>query len=224
MAVIKDIIYGGPNMGVYLALSNKVFLYPPKVNPKMIKFVQGLSPNIIPIETFINGASVIGVYVAMNSNGMIVPSLIHDSEMIHLRDSLPKDFTITEIDSDDNTFGNLILCNDKGAIISPLLTDALEAIEKTLKVPVKIFNFAKSKLPGSCGLVNSRGVVVHPVTTDKEAETISQILKVNIDVSTINCGNPFLRGGAVVNDFGGIFGRSTTGPEISRCTEILELN
>lgn len=223
MAILKDLIYGSPNLGSYIALSNTVCLYPPKANPKLVPFIQSLNPDLIALETMIHGSSVLGVYVAMNSSGMIVPNLIKEDELIGIQSQLPKTFKITAIDSDDNAFGNLILCNDKGAILSPLLIDAQEIIEKTLNVPTKVFNFAKSKLPGACGLANNKGVVVHPMTTDEEAEVVSKILQVQIDVSTINCGNPFLRGGAIVNDFGGIFGRTTTGPEISRCVEILEL-
>lgn len=223
MAILKDLIYGSPSIGVYLALSNKLCVYPPKINPKIIEFIQESNPGIQTIETFVNGSSVAGVYIAMNSYGMIIPESIPEEEIRRFQNVLPKEFTITQIDSDDNTFGNLILCNDKGAIISPLLVDALDVIQKTLKVPTKVFNFGKSKLPGSCALANNKGCVVHPMTTESEAEEIAKILKVEIDVSTINCGDPFLRGGAIINDNTGIFGRTTTGPEISRIVEILQI-
>ena len=141
--------------------------------PKVSVINLSINPNIIPIETLINGSSVLGTYVAMNSYGMIVPNAIREEELNLIQSSLPQDYKITGIDSDDNTFGNLILCNDKGAVISPLLIDAQEIIEKTLNVPAKVFNFAKSKLPGACGLVNNKGVVVHPMTTDEEPEIIS---------------------------------------------------
>lgn len=223
MGILKDLVFGGPNIGIYLALNNNIFLYPPNTNPKIVKFIQDSSPNINLIETYINRASVLGVYIAMNSNGMIVPSIINDDELEKIRAQVPKDFVIAAIETEDNAYGNLILCNDKGAILSPLLVDAQKIIEKTLKVPTQILNFAKSKLPGSCSLVNNKGVVVHPLTSEKEAETIAEVLKVNIDVSTINCGNPFLRGGAIVNDTIGIFGRTITGPEIQRITEIMQI-
>ena len=223
MAILKDLIYGSPSIGVYLALSNKLCVYPPKINPKIVQFIQDSNPGIQLIESFINGSSVAGVYIAMNSFGMILPDSVPAEEIHRFQNVLPKDFIITQIDSDDNTFGNLILCNDKGAVISPLLVDALDIIQKTLKVPTKVFNFAKSKLPGSCALANNHGCVVHPMTTEKEAEELAKILQVEIDVSTINCGDPFLRGGAVINDTTGIFGRTTTGPEISRIVEILHI-
>jgi translation initiation factor 6 len=224
MAILKDNIYGGPNIGTYTVLTNRFFLHPPQTSPSILKFINDLSPKLDPIEIMLNNSTVLGVYVAANSHGMIIPHLTKDTELDKLRSSLPKGYAITEIESDDNAYGNLILCNDHGAIISPLLVDSQEAIASTLNVPVKIFHFANSKLPGSCGLATNKGVVIHPMATEKEAEVIATHLKVkSIDVSTVNCGNPFLRGGAVVNDTVGIFGRSTTGPEMARISDILSL-
>jgi translation initiation factor 6 len=223
MVIFKDNIYGGPNIGTYTLMTNKIFLYPPQTSPSILKFIQE-STSLEPIELLINNSTVLGVYAAANSNGMIISHFVRDTEIDLLKKHLPKDFTIIELESEDNAYGNLILCNDKGAIISPLLVDYKEIIEKTLKVPCKVFHFAGSKLPGSCALANNQGVVIHPMATEKEAEEVAKALQVeNIDVSTINCGNPFLRGGAVVNNQVGIFGRATTGPEMARITEILHL-
>ncbi len=168
MVILKDLIYGNATLGVYIAMSNNVCLFPPKANPKLASLILSINPNIIPIETLINGSSVLGTYVAMNSYGMIVPNAIREEELNLIQSSLPQDYKITGIDSDDNTFGNLILCNDKGAVISPLLIDAQEIIEKTLNVPAKVFNFAKSKLPGACGLVNNKGVEDIPLQRTKK--------------------------------------------------------
>ena len=224
MVLFKDNIYGGPNIGTYTVLTNKFFMYPPKASPSLLKSVAEINPKIEMFEAMVNNSTVLGVYIAANSNGMIIPHLVKDTELAVLKKNLPKSYMITELDMEDNTYGNLILCNDKGAIVSPLLMDSKEIIEQTLKVPVKIFHFASSKLPGSCGLANNQGVVIHPMSTEKEAEMIAQTLQVaHVDVSTINCGNPFLRGGAVVNDTVGIFGRSTTGPEMVRISEVLNL-
>jgi translation initiation factor 6 len=224
MPILKENIYGGPNIGTYSVLSNKFFLYPPKISTTLNKFVQDLQPAVDQIEMTINNSTVLGVYIVANSYGMIIPNLVRETEIETLKQHLPKTYTITALESEDNAYGNLILSNDKGAIVSPLLVDSKDIIEKTLKVPVQIFHFANSKLPGSCGLATNHGVVIHPMATEKEAEAIAAALKVdNVDVSTINCGNPFLRGGAVVNDTAGIFGRATTGPEIARIMEVLQL-
>ena len=137
---------------------------------------------------------------------------------------MKKEFQIAVIETESNAFGNLVLCNDKGAIISQKLEEAKDIISKALQVPVEILEFAESDLPGSCGLANNSGVVVHPMITESDAEKIAQVLQVEIDVSTINLGNPFIGGGAIVNDFGALFGRESTGPEIQRIMEVLNLD
>ena len=223
MTIIKEIAFGVSEVGVYLALNNQYLIYPPKINPKLIKDAKTLNPKVIPIETFIGGAAVVGSFIAMNSNGILLPNSIAEDELRNLTQNMKKDFQIGIIETDQNAFGNLVLCNDYGAIISPIIADAKDAIRDVLRVPVEVFQFAGSNLPGSCGIANNKGVVVHPMITEHEAEVIHDILKVEIDVTTINCGNPFVSAGCVVNDTNGIFGRTTTGPEIQRIVEVLQL-
>jgi translation initiation factor 6 len=221
--ILKEIIYGNQEVGTYLALNNDYFLYPQRINPKIVEFIKHNRPDIVTIETFIAGSPVIGSFVAMNSYGMIVPDLITDDELELLQKNTKKEFQITSISLEDNAFGNLILCNDKGAIISPKLEEAREIIEKALKVPTRVLRFADSDLAGSCGLANNSGVLVHPMITEEEALIIEKTLKVEIDVSTVNLGSPYLGGGAVVNDSIAIFGQNSTGPEMQRILEILDL-
>ena len=223
MPILKEAIYGNQEVGTYLALNNDYFLYPQKINPKIVEFIKQVRPDIVTIETFIAGSPVIGSFVAMNSYGMIVPDLITDDELEILQKNTKKEFQITSISLEDNAFGNLVLCNDKGAIISPKLEEARDIIEKALKVPTRVLRFADSDLAGSCGLANNSGVLVHPLITEEEAAIIEKTLKVEIDVSTVNCGSPYLGGGAIVNDSIAIFGQDSTGPELQRIMEILDL-
>ncbi|MHA1510808.1 MAG: translation initiation factor IF-6 [Promethearchaeota archaeon] len=223
MPILKEIIYGNQEVGTYLALNNNYFIYPQKINPKIVDFIKQNRPDIVTIETFIAGSPVIGSFVAMNSYGMIVPDLITDDELELLQKNTKKEFQITSISLDDNAFGNLVLCNDKGAIISPKLEEARDIIEIALKVPTRVLRFADSDLAGSCGLANNSGVLVHPMVTEEEAIIIEKTLKVDIDVSTVNCGSPYLGGGAIVNDTEAIFGQNSTGPELQRIMEILQL-
>ncbi len=224
MPVKKDVVFGSSNIGVSLAMNNKYFIHPPKINPNIIEFAKKIHPDMISIETFIGGGSVVGALVVMNSHGIVVPSTIQEDEMEILQSNFAKDFQITVLETENNAFGNLILCNDKGAIISPKLGEAAEVIENALKVPVRVLEFAGSDLAGSCGLANNHGVLVHPMVDEASAQIISDVLQVDIDVSTVNTGNPFLGGGAVVNDYGAIFGRDSTGPEIQRLLEILQID
>jgi len=226
MTILKYQLFGRNSVGVYIALNNLFGLYPSTlIKSAEKKIISALGVPLFPFS--INNSTLIGVYTASNKNGIIVPHIIRDDELINLKtytEKLNNDYRIGVLKSIDNAFGNLILCNDKGAIISSFLKDYRKEIEDTLGVEVTIYEFADNYLPGSIGLVNNNGCLVHPLTNDEEIEKITSILKVDeTDVSTVNRGIPYLSSGASVNDTSGIFGLECTGPEMMRLTNVLRL-
>jgi translation initiation factor 6 len=48
---------------------------------------------------------------------------------------------------------------------------------------------------------------------DEERELLKEVLKVDVDVGTINMGCPFVASGILANDNGVVVGGLTTGPE-----------
>lgn len=224
MAILKAQIFGSNSVGVYLAANNKFVLYPPSLLANMRKKFQKIFT--IPLYSLtINNSKLLGVYTASNKNGIILPKLIRDDELDKLSSYLDNnDYQVGILESKDNAFGNLILCNDKGAIISSLLQDYRDKIEQILGVETIVYEFANYYLPGSISLCNNQGCLVHPLATDEEIEMIKSILKVEeTDVSTINRGIPYLSAGAIVNDHSGIFGNFSTGPEMMRLSNVLQL-
>lgn len=226
MSILKYQLFGKNSVGVYLTVNNIFGLYPSTLLNFAIKKIKStFKEPFFPIS--INNSTLLGVYLASNKYGIIVPHIVRDDELNNLTKftaNIKDDYQIGIIKSIDNAFGNLILCNDKGAIISSLLKDFRHEIENILNVECEIFEFTNNYLPGSIGLANNNGCVVHPLTNDKEVEQISSILRVSeVDVSTVNRGIPYLSSGATVNDYSGIFGLACTGPEMMRMTDILGL-
>jgi len=223
LTILKAQIFGGSLIGVYLAANNAFVLYPRLLmKPIIKKFKAVFDEPLYPIT--INNSNLIGIYSSSNKYGIVVPHVMRDDEINTLKSYIDGKVQIGVIKSIDNAFGNLILCNDKGAIISSLLKDYKREIEDILNVEVEVYEFAGSYLPGSISLVNSKGCVIHPLTTDEEIENIISILKVEeADVSTINRGIPYLSAGGIVNDNNGIFGVDSTGPELMRMTGVLRL-
>ena len=223
MTILKSQIFGGNSVGIYLAANNNFVLYPPTLIQQTIKKYESVFK--IPLYcTTINNSKLLGVYSASNKFGIIVPHLIRDDELDFLKAKLGDSVQIGILNSIDNAYGNLILCNDKGAIVSPLLREYKDQIEDILNVEAEIYEFANYHLPGSISLCNNHGCLVHPLSTDEEIEEIRNILKVEeVDVSTINRGIPYLSSGAIVNDRDGIFGKDSTGPEMMRLSNILQL-
>ncbi|MBN1216016.1 MAG: translation initiation factor IF-6 [Candidatus Lokiarchaeota archaeon] len=225
MTILKAQIFGGSLIGVYLEANNSYLLHPPDlIDTYRNRFKKVFEIDFYPIT--INNSRLVGVYSKSNSHGIILPSIIREDELNRLEiisKEREKPFEIGTLECGDNTFGNLILCNDKGAIISSLLKEQKKKISEILNVETVIFDFAGSCLPGSIGIANNKGCLVHPMANDDEIDFISSILKVETDVSTINRGIPYLSSGAVVNDNSGIFGSFSTGPEMMRLTNVLQL-
>jgi len=222
MTILKAQVYGGSLIGVYLTANNLFVLYPTNLFKSTLEnFKKIFTVPLYPLT--INNSNLLGVYTAANKFGMIVPNLIRDDEHNKLRSYVKDSYQIGVLDAIDNAFGNMIICNDKGAIISSLLKDHRRKIQDILNVETVIHEFASYYLPGSISLANNLGCLVHPLSSDEEIEYIASILKVETDVSTINRGIPYISSGAVVNDTSGIFGLDSTGPEMMRLTNVLNL-
>jgi translation initiation factor 6 len=222
MTILKSQLYGGSLVGVYLTANNSFVLYPNNLLDMYLeKFKSVFEVPLYPI-TF-NNSNLLGVYSAGNKFGIIVPHLIREDELDALKAITDNGAQIGVLKSIDNAFGNLILCNDKGAIISSLLKKEKNQIQDVLNVETVVFEFASSYLPGSISIANNHGCLVHPLSSDDEIDLIASVLKVETDVSTVNRGIPYISSGAVVNDESGIFGLDSTGPEMQRMSNVLNL-
>jgi len=221
--ILKAQVFGSNLIGVYLVANNSFVLYPTTLLKNILKrFKTAFDKPFFPLT--INISNLLGVLSASNKYGIILPHIINDDEFDMLKGHLRDSIQIGILDSIDNAFGNLILCNDKGAIISTFLKDYRKQIEDVLNVETVVYEFANSYLPGSISIANSYGCLVHPLAEDEEIDYISSVLKVEeTDVSTINRGMPYLGSGAVVNDNSGIFGFQSTGPEMMRLSNVLNL-
>jgi len=114
-------------------------------------------------------------------------------------------------------YGNLIVVNDHGAIASEMLENQREAIREirdTLDVEVAHGHVAGLPYVGSLAVATNIGVLTHPLLTEDEKKLIQDVLKVPVDVGTVNGGIPSIASGLLANDHGAIMGGLTTGPEI----------
>ena len=219
MIIRKDFFGGAESIGVFISVTDSYMLYPPILKKASVEELSKAF-HVPAISITIGNGRVVGAYVAGNRKGLLVPSLILEEELEKLRTSL-SEVKISILDSRDNALGNLILCNDKGALISYKLQAYAEVIKETLNVPVKIGKFAGTDLVGSAGLSNNVGAVIHPLANDQECEYVSHALSVPVDISTVNCGIPYLGACGIANDYALVVGKETTGPELQRLSQML---
>lgn len=207
-------ILGSPNIGVYALTTNYYTIVPVKVsNAKIEKLKKCLKGEVV--STSIGGTTLIGALATANSNGIILPYYASDVELKAIKYVCKGN--VERIESKRTALGNLVLANDKGAIIGENLMREKEIIKKigdALDVEVVFSQIAGLPYVGSLAVATNRGVLAHPMITDEEKEILREVLKVPLDVGTINGGVPFVPSGLLANDNGVVIGSFTTGPEI----------
>lgn len=204
---------GDPNIGFAATVTKEYALYPPEF--KRTEFFQDKKE----CETFLLRTRLPGLFSAGNSNCVIVPADITDHEKKKLEES---DIEFYLLESRNNALGNMILANDKGAYISPRIGDKKEEIEEALGVPVVVGEVASLPNPGSAGVTNNNGALLHREATEEEAEKVQKALGVDeIDIGTINLGSPYVGSGIVCDDENALVGEETSGPEIGRIDRTL---
>ena len=212
MAIYLSNIVGSSSIGVYSLATDQIFIAPGSVP---IKKAEGLSEwlKVKLVQTSIGGSILVGALACANSNGILLPSFTKGEELEAIERSFKGNITVME--TKKTAYGNLVLANDHGAIVDPRLkTPDIQRISETLCVEAVRGEIADLPYVGSLAIATNKGVIAHPLLKDSEREVLEQVLKVPIDVGTINCGIPYVGTGLVANSHTAIAGLYTTGPEI----------
>ena len=168
----------------------------------------------------LGGSTLVGILSSGNVNGLLVPHFTFDNEIRVLRSEL--DCSIVPLKSRLTALGNLILANDKAALVSREFTkEEVQVIRDVLGVEVEVGTVAGSNLVGSYCTVTNRGLLAHIGVTGSELEHLADYFGVPADVSTINCGVPYVSIGLLATSHAAAAGFETTGPELMRISEAL---
>ena len=116
------------------------------------------------------------------------------------------------------------MVNDTGALVHPDMNDnTIESIKENLKVPVHRGTIGSLKTVGMAAVVTNKGLLCHPKATEEEKRTLKDIFGVSVMIGTVNHGSPVIGSGLVANSKGAIIGNLTTGIEMGRIEEALNL-
>ncbi len=212
MGIFRYDLYKSPNVGIFAKSNDSIVLLPygyaETKSKKLIDYLQ-----VEPVFVSIAGNRLIGPMVVLNNKGMILPSLASDDEITYLKQMTG--LNIGRLESKHTAVGNLISANDHGAIVSPLFKGEFDKqIEDILGTSVHTMAVADFNQTGSMIVSNNHGAAIHPKASEKEIETVSSILKVDVEPLTINGGIPYLSSGIICNSKSMIVGSLTTGPEL----------
>ncbi|MEM2688427.1 MAG: hypothetical protein QXR01_01065, partial [Candidatus Bathyarchaeia archaeon] len=93
-------------------------------------------------------------------------------------------------------------------------TSEIRKIADTLGVEAVPGEIAQLPYVGSLAVATNKGVLAHPLLKEEERKLLEDVLKVPVDVGTVNCGIPYVGTGLIGNSHAVVAGSLTTGPEI----------
>ena len=212
---------GNPHVGVYCKANDFVAFVQPHLREKDLREIEeALEANVVKLT--IGGSSIIGSLMAMNSHGMIVTDFIEEEELAIIEKNFEGEILI--IDDKYNAAGNNILTNDYGAIVHPMLRDeTVKKIEETLEVKAVKATIAGINTVGMAAVATNKGVLCHPKVEEEEKKILEEVLGVEVKIGTVNHGMPYVGAGLVANSRGAITGINSTGIELNRIEDALDL-
>ena len=213
MAIYLLNLFGSASIGVYSLATDRMAIIPPQApETKANKVGEWLGVKVA--RTFIGGSVVVGALVSANSKGVILPHYVQKDELETIK-MVADDANLAVMDTRRTAYGNMVLANDSGAIVDPRLKPStVEKISDTLGVEVVPGEIAGLPYVGSLALATNKGVLAHPLIRDEEQQLLREVLKVPVDVGSINCGIPYVATGLIGNSSNVVAGFLTTGPEM----------
>ena len=222
MAISLLDIRGSPNIGVYTLTTDLYTVLPIEVSEAKKETIKKFLNTEI-IYTSIGDSTLLGVLSRANSNGVLVPYYTHDEEIEKIRKAV--DVNVVKMDCNKTALGNLVLANDRGVVVDPELTEekgVVKQIEDALGVEVVQGTIVGLPYVGSLAVATNKGVLTHPMLREDERKLLEDVLKVPVEVGTVNRGVPFVASGLMANSFGVLAGFITTGPEIVMLSQSLD--
>ena len=205
-------LFGNASIGVYSLVNDKIAIIPPQVpETKRQKVEEWLKVKVV--ATTVGKSLVVGALACSNSNGVVLSSFATEEEVKAIKSIA--DINVTVMGTKRTAYGNMVLANDKGAVAHPgMEREDMNKIEETLGVEVVPTKIAGLPYVGSLATATNKGVLAHPLLKEEERKVLNDVLKVPVDVGTINCGIPYVSTGLIGNSTGALVGLLTTGPEM----------
>jgi len=222
LAVFLYGILGSASIGVYSLATEEIAIVPSLVSENKAKRLEEWL-KVKLIRTCIGESVLIGALASANSNGIILPHFVRREEVQAIK-SASTDVNTALMETKRTAYGNMVLANDHGAIVDPRLKERDVAnISEALGVETVPGEIAGLPYVGSLAIATNKGVLAHPLLREEEKKLLEDVLKVPVEVGTINCGIPYVATGIIGNTHGAVAGFITTGPELFIIEEALDV-
>ena len=219
---------GNPYLGVFCKAVSTCIVCPAESTDELLTLA-GDTLGLKAVRCSLGGTNLHGALISSNSRGAIVPYFISTDELL---DALKQagamddesDFRIVASEDPVTAWGNNVLCSDKVALVNPEVhKGSLKLIEDILGVEPVVGTIASVRTVGSVAAMNSKGMIVHPKAKPSEIERLKDLFGVDVQISTANFGSPYLGACMVANDKGCLVGNRTSGVELNRIENALDL-
>ena len=213
LAIFLLNLFGSASIGVYSLATERMAIVPIQVaDSKVDKLSEWLGVQVV--RTTIGDSVLVGSLLCANSNGAVFPHYVKEQEMESVK-AVCDDANLTVMKTRRTAYGNMVLANDKGAIVDPRLRPkTIKRISDTLGVEAVPGEISGLPYVGSLALATNKGALTHPLIKEEEQRLLKEVLKVPVDVGTINCGIPYVATGLIGSGGNVVAGFMTTGPEM----------
>ncbi len=216
--------YGNSFIGLYFKANDQFILGPFSVANKLEQaFDERLSVPLYKVG--VDGSDLVGLYTSMNNNGIIVSSSFQEKEVAEIT-RVAKKYGLNIYQSKEihNASGNNLCANSHGGLVNPDISKGeIKNMEDTLGVELVPRDLVGYKTVGSMCLVTEKGFVCHNDLEDYDLKELESIFKVEGLNVTVNLGVSYAGSGLVANINGYLIGSESTGVEIQRVEEALDL-
>ena len=210
---------GNPYVGVVCTVTEDLVLVPNEAKDEQVELIAE-TLGVPAISMTVGGTNLLGTMVTMNGKGAVVGNIIGDEEL----ERLSAHREVLVLHGRLNCAGNLILANDEKAWIHPRIGDNVRAdIAEVLDVELAEGDLAGMGVVGSVGCATNKGVLVHPKARKDELEALREFFGIPVDIGTLNYGSPMIGACCVANSNGAVTGTASTGIELGRLEEALDL-
>ncbi|MCL4365219.1 MAG: translation initiation factor IF-6 [Candidatus Marsarchaeota archaeon] len=170
----------------------------------------------------INGSGLLGVYAVGNSRGLLLPEMADQSEIHRIRKELGG-VEVSVLCTDLNALRNNILVNDKIAFVNPeFRKKEINEIEHALGVEVIARQIGGYATVGANNILTNKGMVITNSADESDVHFLNRIVHCTSQ-TTANLGSPSIGLCTIANSNGVVVGAQTTGFELTRVTEGLDM-
>jgi translation initiation factor 6 len=212
LAIYLSSLVGSASIGVYSLATDRMVIIPKWVPlRKAERFGEWLKVELIHVT--IGKSVLVGALACANSNGILLSHFVTDEEDETIKSAF--EGNVAKMETKKTAYGNMVLANDRGAIVDPRFESSeIEKISETLGVEAVPGEVAGLPYVGSLAVATNKGVLTHPLLRDSERKLLENVLRVPVDVGTINCGIPYVGTGLIGNSYATVAGLLTSGPEM----------